>query len=130
VLAGARLFRDGRYAESLVEFRVAERLGDPDARGYAGAALVKLDRPEQAVEAFESPGAPPPGRDALLDHYHALACHETRLYLRADRLLERIGPRSGPRVAEQAARIRGDRHGVERATTRLEGLGQARAEAP
>jgi hypothetical protein len=108
VLAGARLFRDGRYAEALVEFRVAERLGSRTAAGYAAAALVKLDRPEQAVEAFESAGAPPPGRDPLLDHYHALACWEAKLYLRADRLLARAGARAGPRIAEQATRMRAD----------------------
>ena len=108
VLAGARLFRENRFAEALVEFRVAERLGDPDARGYAAAALVKLDRPEQAVELFETPGAPPEGRDALLDHFHALACYGARLYRCADALLARVGARAGPRVAEQAARIRAD----------------------
>jgi hypothetical protein len=108
VLAGARLFRAERYAEALVEFRVAERLGSAQARGYVGATLVKLDRPEQAVEAFEAPGAPAPGDDALLDYYHALACHEARLYLRADRLLETIGARAGPRIGELARQVRAD----------------------
>jgi tetratricopeptide (TPR) repeat protein len=108
VLAGARLFRDGRFEEALVEFRVAERLGAADARGYAAAALVKLGQPEQALELFEGPGARAEGVDALLDHYHALACYGARLYLCADGLLERVGKRSGPRVAEQAARIRAD----------------------
>ncbi len=106
LLAGARHFRAERYADALVEFRVAERLGSEDARGYVAAALVKLDRPEQAVEEFESRGAPPAGRDALLDYYHALACYESRLYSRADALLSRVGERTGPRVAEQAATLR------------------------
>lgn len=108
LLAGARLFREEKFAAALVEFRVAERLGAPGAAGYAAAALVKLDRPEQALEAFEGSGAPPPGRAALLDYYHALACYEARLYLRADRLLAGVGARSGPRIAEQAARVRAD----------------------
>jgi hypothetical protein len=108
VLAGARAFRAERWAEALVEFRVAEKLGDPRARGYAGAALLKLDRPEQALEAFEAPGAPPAGRDPLLDYYHALACHELRLFVRADRLLAGVGERSGPRVARQAADARAE----------------------
>lgn len=106
VLAGARAFREERWADALVEFRVAERLGDTVARAYAGAALVKLDRPDQALEAFEGAGAPPPGRAPLLDYYHALACHALRLYLRADRLLAGVGDRSGPRVARQAAEAR------------------------
>jgi hypothetical protein len=106
VLAGARAFREERWADALVEFRVAERLGDAVSRAYAGAALVKLQRADQALEAFEGPGAPPSGRDPLLDYYHALACHDLRLYLRADRLLAGVGERSGPRVARQAADAR------------------------
>ncbi len=42
VLEGARLFRENRFTEALVEFRVADRLGSADARAYAAAALVKL----------------------------------------------------------------------------------------
>ncbi len=108
VLAGARFFRENHFAEALVEFRVAERLGSLDARGYAAASLVKLDQPEQALELFETAGGPPLGRDALLDYYHALACYESRLYLSADAILARVGPRTGPRVAEQAAKVRAD----------------------
>lgn len=104
LVAGADHFRAGRYAEALVEFRVAERLGAEDARPYAGAALVKLGRPEDALEAFGGDRAP--SRDALLDYYHALACHDARLYRCADRLLAGVGDRSGPRIAEQAAKIR------------------------
>lgn len=104
LLAGARLFRDERYAEALVEFRVAERLGAGDAAGYAGATLVKLARPEEAVEAFAADAAT--ARDALLEHYRALAWYEARLYLGADRILARIGDRSGPRIAEQVSKLR------------------------
>ncbi len=108
VLEGARLFRENRFAEALVEFRVADRLGAADARGYAAAALVKLDRAEDAVELFEGPGGPTPGADPLLDYYHALACYGARLYLCADELLAGVGERTGPRIGEQARQIRRD----------------------
>ncbi|HYD41043.1 MAG TPA: hypothetical protein VEB43_09435 [Anaeromyxobacter sp.] len=108
VLEGARLFRENRFAEALVEFRVAERLGAADARAYAAAALVKLDRPEDALELFEGPGGPAPGAHPLLDYYHALACYGARLYRCADALLAGVGERTGPRVAEQARQIRRD----------------------
>jgi hypothetical protein len=106
VLAGARLFREGRWAEALVEFRVAERLGSTAARGYAAATLVKLGRPEEAIEAFEGPGGPAAGRDALLDYHHAQACWDAHLYACADRLLAGVGERSGPRIAGEAAKAR------------------------
>ncbi len=105
LLAGARLFREGRHAEALVEFRVAERRGAPEARPYAGAALVKLGRDEEAVEAFGAAGA---SGDALLEYYRAMACYGARLYLCADRALAGVGERSGPRIAEQAARVRAE----------------------
>ncbi len=108
VLEGARLFRENRFAEALVEFRMAERLGSPDARGYVAATLVKLSRPQDALELFEAPAATPPGTDPLLDYYHARACYDLRLYLCADDLLAGVGSRTGPRVGEQADRIRRD----------------------
>lgn len=108
VLEGARLFRENRFPEALVEFRLAEKLGSPDARGYAAATLVKLSRPEDALELFEHPSAPPPGTDPLLDYYHARACYDLRLYLCADDLLAGVGSRTGPRIGEQAAQIRRD----------------------
>lgn len=103
LLAGANLFRDARYADALVEFRVAGKLGAPDAERYAGAALVKLERFEEAVEAFG--GGDEPGPDALVDYYRAVACAGARLYGCAERLLAGIGARSGPRIAEQAAKL-------------------------
>lgn len=106
LLAGARSFREGRFEEALVEFRVAQNLGSPDALGYAGATLVKLGRPEEAIQAFG--GGEEPGRDALMDYFRALACYEARLYLCADRLFAGVGERSGPRIAEQATKIRSD----------------------
>lgn len=106
VVAGARFFRDGRYAEALVEFRVARNVGARDAAAYAGASLVKLGRFEEALEAFADSG--PPGDDALLDYYRALACHGARLFARADAILAGIGDRAGPKLSGQASRIRAD----------------------
>lgn len=106
VLAGARLFRESRYEEALAEFRRAEELGSERARGYAGAALVKLGRAGEALDQFESWGAAP-GGDALLDYYHALACHGARLYARADRLLAGVEARGEPHLRELATRLRG-----------------------
>jgi hypothetical protein len=101
--AGAQAFREARYEEALVEFRVAQGLGASDAGPYAAATLVKLGRAEEAVEAF----APmEEGRDALLDYYRGIACYEARLYLCADRLLAAVGARSGPRIAQEAAKAR------------------------
>ncbi len=106
VLEGARLFREDRFAEALVEFRMAERLGAPGAGGYVAATLVKLSRPEEALEIFESAAGQEPGADPLLDYYHARACYDLRLYLCADDLLAGVGARTGPRIGEQAAKIR------------------------
>ena len=103
LVAGANAFRNARYDEALVEFRVAQALGSADAAPYAAASLVKLGRAADAVEAFGANGG---GHDALLDYYHALACYEARLYLCADSILAGVGERSGPQVAEQAARTR------------------------
>jgi hypothetical protein len=106
LLAGARDFREARYAESLVEFRVAQRLGAPDAARYAAVALVKLGRAEEAVESFG--GLDGQGPDALVDYYRAVAAFEARLYVAADRLLATIADRAGPRIGEQVSRMRAD----------------------
>jgi tetratricopeptide (TPR) repeat protein len=102
--AGARAFREARYGEALVEFRVAQNLGAADAAPYAAATLVKLGRPEEALEAF---AATEEGRDTLLDYYRGIACYEAKLYLCAGRLFTLVAARSGPRIAEEAARARG-----------------------
>jgi hypothetical protein len=104
LLAGATHFRDGRYAEALVEFRVAGRLGAPDASRYAGAALVKLERFEDAVDAFG--GSDAPGEDPLVDYYRAVACAGAKLHACAERLLEGVEARGGPRIADQARKLR------------------------
>jgi tetratricopeptide (TPR) repeat protein len=106
LLVGATAFREGRFAQALVEFRVAERLGAEEARSYAGAALVKLGRPEEAVEVFGP--APIDGEDALLSWYRALALRGAGLLLSADAALEELGDRAGPRIAAEVARLRGD----------------------
>ncbi len=104
LLVGARSFREGRFGDALVEFLVAQNLGSADAAGYAAASLVKLQRHEEAIEAFG--GVEAPARDALLDYYRALACYDVRLYSCADRILAGVGERSGPRIAGQASKIR------------------------
>lgn len=106
LLAGATAFREGRFAEALVEFRVAERLGDPDAPAYAGAVLVKLGRPEEAVEAFGP--APAEGEDVLLLWYRALALRGAGLLASADAALAELGDRAGPRVGGEAAKVRAE----------------------
>jgi hypothetical protein len=103
LLQGARAFRAGQYAEALVEFKVAEKLGaGPDARAYAAAALVKLDRPEEALVLFGPKTAP----DPVLEFYRALACYQARLFTCADEALEAAMGRFGPRVAEEAKALR------------------------
>ena len=104
LFAGARFFREGRFAEALVEFRVAQKAGSGEALWYAGAALQKLGRSEEAIEAFAA--ADPSGHDALLDYYRALACYDARLYLCADKLLASVGDRSGPRIAALVREVR------------------------
>ncbi len=104
VLAGAGAFRDGRFDVALVEFRVAEKLGAPEAGAYAASALVKLGRPEEAIEAFASS---PPGDDDLLDWYRALACYDARLYTCAGRVLAGID-RTGPRGTLEMGRLRAE----------------------
>jgi tetratricopeptide (TPR) repeat protein len=106
--AGAGHFRAGRFAEALVEFRVADTLGEaPEAAWYVAATLTKLERPAEALEAFSRAEARAPGgRDALLLFYRALACHALRLYGCADAALASAGSRVGPTVAGHAARMR------------------------
>jgi hypothetical protein len=108
LLAGARAFRAGQFAEALVQFRVADKLGHSgEAPWYAAAALVKLKRPEEAVEAFaDAEKRAPRVRDDLFDYYRAVACNDARLYLCADKLLASVGERAGPRIREEAQKLR------------------------
>ncbi len=113
LLAGARAFRAGDFPTALVEFQVCRALG---ARGesawYLAASLVKLGRPDDALEAFSVAEVElPEGRDALLQYYEAVACLEAHLLVcAADRLrgLEtRIGPRAAPLVRQAATQVSG-----------------------
>ena len=107
LLAGADHFRAGRFDEALVEFEVAGRSGaSAEAGAYAAAALAKLQRPEEAIEAFAK--VPSGTLDPLLGYYRALAFYDARLYLLADRLLEPVVERAGPRIAAQARKVRAD----------------------
>ncbi len=108
LLAGARFFRAGNFSKALIEFRVAEKLGRTgEASWYAAAALVKLGRPEDALEAFaQAEKSAPAARDALLDYYRALACYDARLYGCAGKLFAQVGDQSGPRIAELARKAR------------------------
>jgi hypothetical protein len=113
MLAGAQHFQAGRYPQALVEFLVAERLGDGAAAWYSASTMVKLKRPEDALVSFARAEASAAGeRDALFDYYHALACYDARLYLCADRILATIGAEAGPRIAAQAEKIRADLRSV------------------
>jgi len=103
VLAGARAFRAGQWADALVEFRVALKLGAPaSVRWYEGAALARAGRFEEAVGSFElALETSPSGRDPLLDYYRALSCFELRLWgcvVEVTSELERSG---GPRIQQQ-----------------------------
>jgi len=110
MLDGARYFQAGRYTEALVEFRVAARLAaDGGASWYVAATLVKLKRPEEALEEFaRAESTAPADRDGLFDYYHALACYDARLYLCADQLLAAVGAEVGPRIGAQARKVRAD----------------------
>lgn len=110
LLQGARHFRDGRFAQALVEFKVSRGLGAVgEADWYIAASLVKLDRAEEALESFANARkVAPEARDALLDYYHALACYQARLYLCADALLAAVGDASGPRIGAQARKLRAE----------------------
>jgi hypothetical protein len=107
LLAGARHFRAGKFAEALVEFRVAQRAGNEQAAWYAAACLTRLKRSADAVEAFaEAERKAPRARDEVFDYYHAVACSDARLYVCADKLLASVGDRAGPRVRDQAKTLR------------------------
>lgn len=110
MLAGAQAFRAGHFAEALVEFRVAERMGsDGGTIWYVAATLVKLDRPDDALTEFARAQAYASGeRDTLFDYYHALACYDARLYFCADRLLSPLGQQPGTGIPAQARKIRAD----------------------
>jgi tetratricopeptide (TPR) repeat protein len=108
LLRGAEHFAQARFAQALVEFRVAERRGaGAEATWYAAATLLKLGRAEEAVEAFAQAAvrAPDDG-DLVLDYYRAVACFDVRLFHCAGRQLDRVMAEGGPRVAAEARRLK------------------------
>jgi hypothetical protein len=107
LVTGAQLFRDQKFDQALVEFQVAQKLGALDAGWYAASALVKLDRPEQALVAFaEASEQAPDASDALLDYYRGVACYQERLYVCADGLLASVQARAGPKIAQLVRALR------------------------
>lgn len=108
LLSAARLFRAGKFAEAVVEFKVAERLGaGAEATLYLAVALSRAGRHEEALEAFartEAQGAAV--TDPLVLYYRALSCHHLRLYVVADGYLVAVESGGGPRISEQAAATR------------------------
>lgn len=110
VLAGARAFRSGQWADALVEFRVALKLGAaPSVRWYEGAALARAGRFEEAVGSFEVAfELAPAGRDPLLDYYRALACYEARLWGCVVEVTAELTRTGGPRVQQQVKAMAGE----------------------
>ena len=108
LIAGAEAFRAETYEKALVEFRVAEALGSSEAPWYVAASLLKLGRPEDAIEAFViAERSNRSATDALLDVYRGQACYAAQLLLCADRWFESAGARAGPRLAPQLKALRG-----------------------
>lgn len=109
LLEGSRAFREGRYAEALVSFRVAERVSGLglEALWYSAATLYKLGRIDEALEAFDRAfrEAPELG-DAVLEFYFCSAAYEARLYLVADDRLASLLPRAGPKLGAEVQRLR------------------------
>lgn len=92
--AGVRAFREGRYAPALEEFRKSP--GEPEARFYAGAALYKLGRHEEALEALEDAIARDPRLGAGVGFvYLGLARYALRLYQGAREPFERVARDGG-----------------------------------
>jgi tetratricopeptide (TPR) repeat protein len=106
--SGASHFRAGRFDRALVEFKVARQLGARgDVTWYIAAALTKLQRPEDALEAFATAEAEAPDSgDTLLAYYRAIACHDAQLLVCADRILAEVSADAGPKIRSQAEKIR------------------------
>jgi tetratricopeptide (TPR) repeat protein len=103
LLDGVRHFREGRYAEALVEFRVIEKAPDapPDLAFYLGPTLYKLGRFEEALKVFVRA----PERDALTDFYLGQTYYQLKLYRKAREVFVALRSRGlGPKLAEAAGR--------------------------
>ncbi len=73
----------------------------------AGAQLFRDRRFQEAYVEFTVAARLGAGGDAAW-YAAALACYEARLFLCADRLLESVGDRTGPRIGAQARKMRAD----------------------
>lgn len=82
LLAGVHAFKDGRYAEALVELRVVARAPDApaDLAFYLGPTLYKLGRYAEALDVFVSSRA---AADALTDFYRGQTYYQLRLFRKA-----------------------------------------------
>ena len=105
--AGAALFRAGRFAEAVVEFKVARKLGaNSECPWYVAAALTRAGRSLDALEAFdEAAELAPESADGLFLYYRAVACSETQLVVCAAESFELASKASGPKVAAEAERL-------------------------
>ena len=110
LLTGARAFREGRFAQALVEFQVARAQGATgEVDWYAAATLARLGRGEDAVEAFElAKQTAPEAGDALLGYYEAVACVRAQLLVRADGLLAAVEGKAGDKVAKLARELKAE----------------------
>jgi tetratricopeptide (TPR) repeat protein len=103
LLDGVRAFREGRFAEALVEFRVVERAPDApvELSFYLGPTLYKLGRYKEALEVFL--GSPSP-RDEITEFYLGTTYYQLKLFDAARRSFTALKGRLGPKLAEAAVR--------------------------
>jgi len=82
LLAGVHAFKDGRYAEALVELRVVARAPDApdDLAFYLGPTLYKLGRYAEALDVFVTSRA---AADALTDFYRGQTYYQLRMFRKA-----------------------------------------------
>lgn len=121
---GAAHFRAGRFAEAVVEFRVARELGAGDeAHWYVAAALTRAGRTDDALEAFgEAAELAPKSADALFLYYRGVACSDAQLVVCAAEAFERAARSAGPKVAEQARKLAAEARAVLKAPVPEEAL--------
>ena len=112
--AGAAHFRAERFAEAVVEFKVARELGaGGECPWYIASALTRAGRSLEALEAFEqAEQEAASSSDALFLYYRGVACAEQQLLVCAEAAFTRASSASGPRVAEQARRLAAEVRGV------------------
>jgi hypothetical protein len=104
LIEGVRAFREGRFSEALVEFRIVERAPDapPELAFYLGPTLYKLGRHREALRVFLASRAE---RDALTNFYLATTCYQLRLYRLAREVFAKLHEGGlGPKLAGASAR--------------------------